>query len=53
MHQPLDEWKDKWSGHILVAGAAGFIESHLIDKLLALGLRFTGLDNPWQIARAQ
>ena len=30
---------------ILVAGAAGFIGSHLTDKLLSLGLHVIGLDN--------
>ena len=31
--------------HILVAGAAGFIGSHLVDALLASGARVTGLDS--------
>lgn len=31
--------------NILVTGAAGFIGSHLVDRLLSLGHRVTGLDN--------
>lgn len=31
--------------HHLVTGAAGFIASHLIDQLHALGIRVTGVDN--------
>jgi UDP-glucuronate decarboxylase len=31
--------------HILVAGAAGFIGSHLVDRLLADGHAVTGVDN--------
>lgn len=31
--------------NILVTGAAGFIGSHLVDRLLLLGHRVTGLDN--------
>ena len=31
--------------HIVVTGAAGFIGSHLCDRLLALGHSVTGLDN--------
>lgn len=31
--------------HIIVTGAAGFLGSHLSDKLLALGARVTGVDN--------
>ena len=31
--------------HILVTGAAGFLGSHLCDRLLAAGHRVTGLDN--------
>ena len=31
--------------HVLVAGAAGFIGSHLVDALLASGATVTGLDN--------
>lgn len=31
--------------HILVTGAAGFIGSHTVDRLLAAGHRVTGVDN--------
>lgn len=31
--------------HILLTGAAGFIGSHLVDRLLADGCRVTGIDN--------
>ena len=31
---------------ILVTGAAGFIASHLCEKLVALGHEVVGLDNP-------
>jgi UDP-glucose 4-epimerase len=31
--------------HVLVTGAAGFIGSHTVDRLLASGHRVTGLDN--------
>ncbi len=33
------------SQHILVTGAAGFIASHLIQKLTSLGFSVTGIDN--------
>jgi UDP-glucose 4-epimerase len=32
------------SGHVLVTGAAGFIGSHLVERLLAGGARVTGVD---------
>ena len=31
--------------HVLVTGAAGFIGSHTVDRLLAAGHAVTGLDN--------
>ena len=31
-------------GHALVTGAAGFIGSHLTERLLAEGVRVTGVD---------
>ena len=31
--------------HVLVTGAAGFIGSYLVDRLLAAGARVTGIDN--------
>ena len=31
--------------HVLVTGAAGFVGSHLVDRLLGRGERVTGLDN--------
>ena len=37
--------KNGTHSHILVAGAAGFIGSHLVDALLASGARVTGLDS--------
>ena len=33
------------AGHVLLTGAAGFIGSHLCERLLAEGWRVTGLDN--------
>ena len=33
------------SGHVLLAGAAGFLGSHLADRLLADGFDVTGVDN--------
>jgi UDP-glucose 4-epimerase len=33
------------SEHFIVTGCAGFIGSHLVDRLLALGHRVTGVDN--------
>jgi UDP-glucose 4-epimerase len=33
------------AGTCLVTGAAGFIGSHLVDRLLALGYRVVGIDN--------
>jgi UDP-glucuronate 4-epimerase len=32
------------SGHALVTGAAGFIGSHLAERLLREGVRVTGVD---------
>mgnify|MGYP000698496319 FL=1 len=31
--------------HMLVTGAAGFIGSNLVDRLLELGYQVTGVDN--------
>ena len=39
MSKPLNQ------AHVLVTGAAGFIGSHLVDRLLAEGARVTGVDN--------
>ena len=33
------------AGRILLTGAAGFVGSHVADRLLALGYEVTGLDN--------
>lgn len=42
MHHSLSYFTDKT---VLVTGAAGFIGSHLCDRLLALGARVVGVDN--------
>ena len=46
-HQPRDWWVKGGSlpRQIFVTGAAGFIGSHLADKLLDLGLQVVGFDN--------
>lgn len=43
--QDVRQQLDQHSHHWLVTGAAGFIGSNLVEALLALGQRVTGLDN--------
>ncbi len=37
--------KDLQSATVLIAGAAGFVGSHLVDKFLSAGARVVGVDN--------
>jgi UDP-glucuronate 4-epimerase len=41
----LKQTVDVGASTVLVTGAAGFIGSHLCDRLLATGVRVTGIDN--------
>jgi nucleoside-diphosphate-sugar epimerase len=42
MYQSLELYKNKT---ILITGAAGFIGSHIVDRLLDLGTKIIGIDN--------